>query len=268
LRARFYNPVIGRFTQEDIYRGDGLNLYAYCGNNPVRYYDPSGYAVQYHDKLFQNNNLPMPTGKSSSEKLAYNVLKHMGVDESKIRSARTGSHQAQHIIPQDVFDKSKFLQNVGFQVDHHQNGIWDINKDVNEKHLYDLLRDNQVSNSKMERYISDNTHHQGYHRLYSKEVSKKVKDIEIEMNEYKKSLQASGEHTADKIEKMYMKKSRQEVHKLTENIRTVNKNGVDIYANHWSNEQNWDKFKKDKQKKYGEYFEGKLSCGSKGRSSR
>ncbi|MGL5084378.1 MAG: RHS repeat-associated core domain-containing protein, partial [Clostridium sp.] len=44
LRARFYNPVVGRFTQEDVYRGDGLNLYAYCGNNPVVYYDPSGYA--------------------------------------------------------------------------------------------------------------------------------------------------------------------------------------------------------------------------------
>lgn len=45
LRARYYNPVIGRFTQEDAYRGDGLNLYAYCGNNPVVYYDPDGYAV-------------------------------------------------------------------------------------------------------------------------------------------------------------------------------------------------------------------------------
>ena len=43
MRARFYNPVVGRFTQEDVYRGDGLNLYAYCGNNPVVYYDPSGY---------------------------------------------------------------------------------------------------------------------------------------------------------------------------------------------------------------------------------
>ena len=30
LRARFYNPVLGRFVQEDVYRGDGLNLYAYC----------------------------------------------------------------------------------------------------------------------------------------------------------------------------------------------------------------------------------------------
>ena len=42
LRARFYNPVIARFTQEDTYRGDGLNLYAYCANNPVFYRDPSG----------------------------------------------------------------------------------------------------------------------------------------------------------------------------------------------------------------------------------
>ena len=48
LRARFYNPVIGRFTQEDAYRGDGLNLYAYCANNPVFYTDPSG---RYKDAI-------------------------------------------------------------------------------------------------------------------------------------------------------------------------------------------------------------------------
>lgn len=49
LRARYYNPVVGRFLQEDTYRGDGLNLYAYCANNPVMYYDPSGHATQYED---------------------------------------------------------------------------------------------------------------------------------------------------------------------------------------------------------------------------
>ena len=43
LRARYYNPAFGRFMQEDTYWGDGLNLYAYCGNNPVVYCDPSGY---------------------------------------------------------------------------------------------------------------------------------------------------------------------------------------------------------------------------------
>ena len=44
LRARFYSPVIGRFLNEDTYYGDGLNLYAYCHNNPVGYVDPSGHA--------------------------------------------------------------------------------------------------------------------------------------------------------------------------------------------------------------------------------
>ena len=43
LRARYYNPVLGRFMQEDVYQGDGLNLYAYCHNDPVIYYDPSGF---------------------------------------------------------------------------------------------------------------------------------------------------------------------------------------------------------------------------------
>ncbi len=46
LRARYYNPVLGRFMQEDVYQGDGLNLYAYCGNNPVVYWDPSGYVEE------------------------------------------------------------------------------------------------------------------------------------------------------------------------------------------------------------------------------
>lgn len=46
LRARYYNPRLGRFTQEDSYRGDGLNLYAYVANNPVMYVDPSGYGKE------------------------------------------------------------------------------------------------------------------------------------------------------------------------------------------------------------------------------
>ena len=44
LRARYYAPNIGRFTQEDVIYHDGLNLYAYCDSNPVMYCDPSGFA--------------------------------------------------------------------------------------------------------------------------------------------------------------------------------------------------------------------------------
>ncbi|NEN87036.1 polymorphic toxin-type HINT domain-containing protein [Paenibacillus elgii] len=47
LRARWYDPSVGRFMSQDTYEGDianplSLNLYTYVHNNPLRYTDPSG----------------------------------------------------------------------------------------------------------------------------------------------------------------------------------------------------------------------------------
>lgn len=48
LKSRYYNPRIGRFISMDEVSYvnpkdiNGLNLYAYCNNNPIMYYDPSG----------------------------------------------------------------------------------------------------------------------------------------------------------------------------------------------------------------------------------
>ncbi|MBN2003560.1 MAG: Ig-like domain-containing protein [Anaerolineae bacterium] len=47
LRARWYDPATGRFTQEDLWQGDGerpqtLNLYGYVENNPIMWLDSSG----------------------------------------------------------------------------------------------------------------------------------------------------------------------------------------------------------------------------------
>ncbi|MFB5759850.1 polymorphic toxin-type HINT domain-containing protein [Paenibacillus medicaginis] len=48
LRARWYDPGVGRFMGEDTYQGEvvdplSLNLYTYVGNNPLIYTDPSGH---------------------------------------------------------------------------------------------------------------------------------------------------------------------------------------------------------------------------------
>ncbi len=62
LRARYYNPVIGRFTQEDTYYGDGLNLYEYCRNNPVLYRDPSGHDAVNQESLYKRGKFhSLPT---------------------------------------------------------------------------------------------------------------------------------------------------------------------------------------------------------------
>ncbi len=47
LRARYYDPEIGRFVSEDTYAGNAsdslsLNRYTYCANNPIMFEDPSG----------------------------------------------------------------------------------------------------------------------------------------------------------------------------------------------------------------------------------
>ncbi|MNB90640.1 tRNA nuclease WapA precursor [compost metagenome] len=83
LRARYYDPSIGRFINEDTEEGQidnplSLNLYTYVANNPQRYVDPSGHMyteigsaysaedranLQMYEEIFlmgqQENNLLM-----------------------------------------------------------------------------------------------------------------------------------------------------------------------------------------------------------------
>ncbi len=80
LRARYYNPTLGRFMQEDAYWGDGLNLYAYCKSNPVTYYDPSGYT---ENNLSPDGNCvgSGKVGTGKGEEQSNNRVLHQGVDD-------------------------------------------------------------------------------------------------------------------------------------------------------------------------------------------
>ncbi|RCX08177.1 RHS repeat-associated protein [Anaerobacterium chartisolvens] len=58
LRARYYDPYIGRFISEDTYTGNpsdplSLNLYTYCHNEPIMYVDPTGHKEEL-DKMIKS----------------------------------------------------------------------------------------------------------------------------------------------------------------------------------------------------------------------
>lgn len=57
LRARYYDPTMGRFLNEDSYEGQvdnplSLNLYTYCYNEPLGHVDPSGHIVDVIADVF------------------------------------------------------------------------------------------------------------------------------------------------------------------------------------------------------------------------
>ena len=58
LITRYYDPVVGRFINEDGLLNGGIisaNLFAYCCNNPIRYIDPCG-TCPHDGKVYQDGN--------------------------------------------------------------------------------------------------------------------------------------------------------------------------------------------------------------------
>ena len=60
LRARYYEPAVGRFLTRDTYTGEeeepeSLHLYVYCGNDGVNMVDPSGHwKKKIHERITKN----------------------------------------------------------------------------------------------------------------------------------------------------------------------------------------------------------------------
>ena len=93
LRARYYDPSLGRFTQQDPAMADGMNWYTYCGNNPVINVDPSGLAIQIDEEGVEYIHLL--TGDTG-----YQIDENGGLyyDQSKSEIIGQGSETATNII--------------------------------------------------------------------------------------------------------------------------------------------------------------------------
>ncbi|WP_010503351.1 polymorphic toxin-type HINT domain-containing protein [Paenibacillus elgii] len=84
LRARWYDPSVGRFMSQDTYEGDinnplSLNLYTYVHNNPLRYTDPSGHWIDgdYYLPEADQERLELLTKE-------YEYAQYYGASQSKL----------------------------------------------------------------------------------------------------------------------------------------------------------------------------------------
>ncbi len=107
LRARYYVPEIGRFTQADTYHGDGLNLYVYARNNPVKYVDPSGHNSK-------GNDVP-----PSSESGNYSGLRDLMTPEEVAEYDKYWLNVADEISNRCIDEIILFIKNGGIR---RQNG--------------------------------------------------------------------------------------------------------------------------------------------------
>ncbi|WP_154665896.1 RHS repeat domain-containing protein [Paenibacillus pinihumi] len=92
LRARWYDPSIGRFINEDTYEGDNknpltLNLYVYVMNNPLIYVDSSGHIPTVMEAAKMAQHIYDPSNKEFKLSGGW---KYVTMYESTDKSLRVG----------------------------------------------------------------------------------------------------------------------------------------------------------------------------------
>ena len=103
LRNRYYDPETGRFTQEDPVM-DGLNWYAYCGNNPVNFFDPSGLESGY---WYKDNSI-------LDESLQYTEQEQKNMD-SAIQAYKDGFLSEDDLID-NIISNNGIIPSVGYEI--------------------------------------------------------------------------------------------------------------------------------------------------------
>lgn len=131
LRNRYYDPSIGRFTQEDPAK-DGANWYVYCGNNPITFIDPSGMYI---------------TCSENESKEIINMLSELTDDELEYQNGRivitktydADKHVGQTLI-KDLIDDPNSEININLGFDPNMSTSEPAYKRTNKATWYDTSK--------------------------------------------------------------------------------------------------------------------------------
>lgn len=83
LNARYYDPKTARFITQDTYKGRysdplSLNLYTYCYNNPIIYWDPTGHIAQHEAIQLQKALKDYRSDESFSNRDIVEIIRDIG----------------------------------------------------------------------------------------------------------------------------------------------------------------------------------------------
>ena len=109
--------MIARFTQEDVYRGDGLNLYVYVVNNPLLWIDPSGYekCSKTPENTIKAGKPGSPSWKESKKAIKEGKGKGINIEVSTEEQARQLLNEARRDMKEyEKYTKEPYKK--GFEV--------------------------------------------------------------------------------------------------------------------------------------------------------
>ena len=129
LRNRYYDPTIGRFTQEDPAK-DGTNWYVYCANDPVNYIDPSGLIITCStDDSAETLRMLMELTDDELAFVEYLDENGVGTGMGEIKIVKaydTERHVGQTLITDLINSDTNVNINLGFREDGETNcANWD-----------------------------------------------------------------------------------------------------------------------------------------------